>query len=76
MHTNTISNEMKCLSLVLYGSTVNENEYLLVDDNNSHDGKGPKYAVFKRTAILVSKIDMDVTRQFHFKQAAQVVLVF
>ena len=51
-------------------SSVNENEYLLVDDNNSHDGKGPKYAVLKRTAILVSEIDMDVTGNSIWKNAA------
>ena len=34
-------------------------EYLIVDDNNSHDSKGPKYAVIKKTDTSWSVCEVD-----------------
>ncbi len=36
-----------------------ESEELIVDDNNSHDDKGPKYAVLRRTDTTWSVLEVD-----------------
>jgi hypothetical protein len=38
---------------------IGDTEYLVVDDNNSHDGKGPRHAVIRKTSTSWSVLEVD-----------------